>query len=261
MSQLNFGSLSSSSSSSESEVKSAFDLEYVPTSKAADYTVLTSGYFTIDEGGSSNPNTSDAMSKSSNSSSANFWQMIIASLTEEHSEGYSLHNTLSDSVVVYATGARPISVSISGYVLFAKTDDHLFALLKYYVDQFRARHFTVNNKHLTFVSQDTRFKLIIQSIAMQHDVQFETYVPLTISGIAYEYRMDGSNEPLNFGYYGKNGKVVSAAPMQSLTSNRDSQVMTKAAGVFESDGETKTMSSSQPKEGRLMQAPYQQGTK
>jgi hypothetical protein len=203
--------------SPQDEAKSVFDLEYIPTSKARDFSVLTSGYFTI----------YDTAVPSTSKESKAFWRIIVNVISELHEEKYSMHNTLSDSVSIFSTGAKPIAVSISGYVLLSKTDDHLYELLNRYVNDFRARHLSANNKHLTFVSQDTKFNLIIQSISMGHTVQMETYVPVTISGLAYRYAMDDSEEPLYLGYYGTNGQQSDALGTSTDSAAGDGEVSKK----------------------------------
>ena len=208
-----------SGASSGNSVKSVFELEYIPTSKAAKYDVMRSGYFVIGESSATTKTSNDASSTSliqkaksavlssadvANYIAGSFWQMVIYSIAEIHEEKYSLHNTISDSVSLFSTGAKPIMISISGYLLLSGSEDYHYTFMQKYVDEFRARHLSANNKHLLFVSQDTEFNLIIHSIAIGHTIDFETYVPLTISGLAYNYKMRYSNEPFSLGYYGTN---------------------------------------------------------
>ena len=182
---------------------------YIPTSKAADYTVVTSGYFTVDT--TQLPTAARKSYASTAQAQANpqpFWQILVTTFSELHEEKYSLHSTIADSVSIFACGAKPIAVSISGYVLFTPRDDHLYTLLKNYVENFRARHLSARDKHLTFISQDTELSLIIESISMGYSTEFETYVPVTISGMAYEYKMTNSTEALLKTYYGSRGEPV-----------------------------------------------------
>lgn len=196
------------------EQKSVFDLGYIPTSKAADFTLFSSGYFAVNDIGA------EALNKlgltilggddSPTKADGNFWQMIVTHINEEHEEAYALHNTISDNVVVFATGAKPIAVTIRGYVLIGGSDDHNYLLLRNYVDHFRARHLSARGLHLTFRSQDTRFKLVIESISLSHTIEFETYVAISISGLAYDYGQTGSSEHLDLTYYGKYRKVAAS---------------------------------------------------
>lgn len=187
---------------SESDNKSVFDLEYIPTSKAAVYTLLTSGYFTVDDFGLP----AIAFGGSQDAGDV-FWQIIVTNLSELHEEKYALHNPISDSVAIYAAGAKPIAITLNGYVPISASDDEHYKLLQGYVDRFRARHLSANEKKLTFRSQDTSFKLIIDAMALSRDVALENYVGLTVSGLAYEYKQTDSLESLDLSYYGKKHSV------------------------------------------------------
>ncbi len=193
---------SNPSEASTRQAKSVFSLEYIPTSKAADFTVLTSGYFSISD---------TAVHDTNESNSDTFWEIIVTDLAEEHEEKFALHNTISDSIVIFSTGARPINVTIGGYVLLSHTDDHSYKLLNAYVEKFRARKLAAQNTHLTFVSQDTTFRLIIESMHLSRTVELESYLGVEISGLAYAYRQSGSSEAFSLGYYGE------AAAGDSLT--------------------------------------------
>jgi len=231
--------------------KSVFDYEYIPTSKAVDYTAVTSGYFTIEESSTvtnvttntitTNPDpmnstetaesvapvtkTQQTATTSTKTEKSTFWHIIVTVLAEVHEEKFSMHNTLADSVSIFSTGAKPVAISISGYVLFSKKDDHLYELLKNYVEGFRARLLSAQNKHLKFFSQDTEFSLILQSISLGYTNEMETYVPITFSGLAYEYHMRDSTEALLRTYYGTEGK----AQEEKIT--KDKEVKKKVANT------------------------------
>lgn len=184
---------------------------YIHTSKAADFEALTSGYFTISDIGAEAlkqlgiTSILEGYGDSTSAGDGTFWQIIVTDINEIHEESYSLHNTISDNVAVFSTGAKPIAMSIRGYVLISDSDDHNYALLRNYVDHFRARHLSAKvDASLTFRSQDTNFKLIIESINLGHTIEFETYVAVTFAGLAYDYRQTDSYERLDLSYYGKN---------------------------------------------------------
>lgn len=197
------------------ESDSVFELGYIPTSKAADFTAVTSGYFTINDIGAEaiskmGFNQFLPQSEASKAADGTFWQIIVTHLNEEHEETFSLHNTVSDNIAVFATGAKPVVISIRGYVLISDSDDHNYLLLRNYVDHFRARHLSANGTSLTFRSQDTNFKLVIESISLSHAIEFETYVAVTFSGLAYDYGQTDSYEHLDLSYYGKYRKVAAS---------------------------------------------------
>lgn len=188
--------------------------ECVPDSRACDDygSILTAGYFTV-------TNTKPEVHKSRQPDpDGTFWQIIVTSMTEEHAEKFALHNSLCDSIVVHATGAKPISVLITGYLLYSKTDDHAYLFLQNYTEYFRARVVNNRNTHLHFVLKDTEFDLLVENITLGHAVEMETYVSVTISGIAYHYRMSESTEILYKGYLGK-GRSVAATKRDLLESD------------------------------------------
>ena len=238
--------------SATTPIKSVFDYEYIPTSKAGVYTAVTSGYFTLDKTVSPFAAADDdpkqqlrklgeldadgslisksmspkpdayAKAKSVFEVSAPqrqpYWKIIVTILSEVHEENFSMHNTLSDSVSVFATGAKPIVISITGYVLFAPKDDHLYWLLRHYVDAFRSRQLAAQSQKLYFMCQDTEFGLDIQSFALGYTVEMETYVPFTISGVAYDYTTHNSNEKLLRSYY---GKTPGMSAQETATTNKE----------------------------------------
>jgi len=116
--------------------QSIFDLEYLPTSKAGEYETVYPCYFTVGEPG-------DALTDFGSNGSV-FWKLLVTAISEDHAEKHSTHNTLSDSVSIFALGAQGIEVSISGYLLVSNADDHSFEFFKNYVESFRYRQLSVN---------------------------------------------------------------------------------------------------------------------
>lgn len=87
---------------------------YIPTSKAADFDALTSGYFTISDIGADALKSLGITSileeygQLTSAADGTFWQIIVTNIHETHEESYSLHNTISDNVAVFSTGAKPL---------------------------------------------------------------------------------------------------------------------------------------------------------
>jgi len=179
--------------------RSVFDLGYIPTSKAVDYESLEACYFTLID--------APEFPTVEATSTDYFWKLIVTNLVEGHGETLSMHNTLSDSIGVFATGAKPVDVTISGKILVSETDDHCFEFFQEYVQRFRARQLAVSAKTLKFISKDTTFNLIIQSITVGAAVDSEGYFDLGIQGLAYGYKMLNSLEPMSYDYYGTTGSV------------------------------------------------------
>ena len=192
---------------------SVFDAGYISSSKAASLTKARTGYFALSAAasggasGSANGEQADA----SQAPAANFWQIIITSITEGHSEKSLVHNTLSENVSVFAAGALPVQVNITGKLLRTASSDHHFEFLRRYVDELRARKLDLEERICTFVSKDTTFRIIVEALVLESSVENESYVDISIQGHAYGYRMTGSRDPLKLGYYGTEPSVATSA--------------------------------------------------
>lgn len=197
---------------------SVFDAGYISSSKAASTGVRT-GYFALGTGTSvaslatlgGLAGTTMKASSGTMSSAANFWQIIITGIVEEHAEKSLVHNTLSENVSVFAAGAMPVQVSITGLLLLSATDNHHFGFLKRYVDELRARRLSLEDRTCLFVSKDTSFKLIIEALVLGTSVENEAYADISIQGHACGYRMTDSKDPLRLNYYGKESPVPTSA--------------------------------------------------
>lgn len=171
--------------------------EYVKTAWATDDGLYDTGYFAI---GDRNSILGDDVLSADEG--GRFWRMIIADMSETHKEKYSHHNTLSDSVSVFATGAAPIEVNISGMLLLTEQENDCFEFLKEYVSMFRASALSKADKTMLFVCRDTTMKILLDSVAFTLNVENESYANVTFSGIAYRYKMVDSMEKPLFSYYG-----------------------------------------------------------
>lgn len=202
------------------KITSVFDTGYIATSKARDFTNATTGIFRLIK----NPDKSKGVkfrkvpvmknetivyelerieeNKDTRGLVDPYWRIAITQLEETHEENYKLHNTVSDNVVIYAMGAKPIMVTITGFVLISSMDDDNYLLLRNYVENYRARNLVARNMELEFLSQDTKFNIIVESINLGRTIELETYVHVAISGMAYNYGQVWSTEKLSLAYYG-----------------------------------------------------------
>lgn len=194
------------------ERESVFELGYVPSSKDLDFDIRSSGYFSLSE------KTGAALSFDDEES---FWKIIVISIAEVHEESFSLHNTLSDSMQVFSTGAKPVDITLTGYVLLGGSDDHNYEFLRKYVDGFRARKAAADERRVYFTSQDTQFAMVIESISLAHTIEMETYVCMTIAGSAYHYSITSSEETLKLGYYGEEGNQTNQPIDHEITKEEE----------------------------------------
>ena len=183
----------------EDSLLSVFDLRYIPTSACAAYDFTGKSYFSVPA------TTLEGMREAGapegvvgGIASSNFWQLIIERYSEQHSEDYSLHNTLSDSVAVFSCGAAPVTVRISGLLLTADHDDHRLAFLSRYLDRMRARRNTDAKRQLSFFIKGLSFNLIIKSLTFADSVSRESYARIEMEGWACHY----PTRSAVYGYYG-----------------------------------------------------------
>jgi len=116
-----------------------------------------------------------------------FWKIIITSVAEQHSEAYSLVNTLSDSFVIFATGANPISLSLTGFVLHGKNKDYYTDFTYLYNTIFRGTELRKNKLILEFLVKDTFMNLYVTGMSPNFNSTMQDFIPVTIQGIAYNY--------------------------------------------------------------------------
>lgn len=223
---------------------SVFDAGYISSSKCASLTKTQTGYFSL---GNTLPTTDftgsadTASGNQGNASSANFWKIIITNITEGHSEKSLVHNTLSENVSVFAAGALPVQVSITGMLLRTLTDNHHFEFLQQYVDRLRARKLSLDKRTCTFVSKDTSFKIIIEALVVESSVENETYIDISIQGHAYGYKMTNSRDPLQLGYYGTEYPVAtSGVKKEDAAENKDATGNEQLEGARQSSSDPET---------------------
>lgn len=116
-----------------------------------------------------------------------FWRFVITGLSEDHDEGHVLHNTLSDTVTLFSTGAVPIGINITGFLLTIPGKDDRARFLKLYADRIRGRVLDKTRSALYFGYKDTLMRLYITQMAVTNDAQNEVFTNLIISGVASHY--------------------------------------------------------------------------
>ena len=192
-------------SSTTTNTVSVFDVGYIASSKAASLTKLQTGYFSLGTRKADMPSTEGSQA------SENFWKILITNITEGHAEKSLVHNTLSENVSVFAAGAMPVQISITGMLLRTATDNNHFEFLVQYVNALRARKLNKEDRTCTFVSKDTSFNLIIEALVLETSVENEAYINISIQGHAYGYKMTNSKDSLQLGYYGTTSSVPTSA--------------------------------------------------
>lgn len=160
-----------------------------------------------------------------------FWQLIITSFSEEHMERYSVQNTLSNSVSVFALGANPIKVSIEGLMLMDGQSDHLAQFFELYVKMLRAKRLKEAGRVLEFHLKDTSFRLLIDSITVSHSVDVDGYATVSMQGIAYHYTMTGFADGTNHGYYGRNDSIATGPKTPKEETPKETKTSTPEVSI------------------------------
>lgn len=168
-----------SSTQASSTLTSVFDIGYIPSSWNVEFEgkFRERAYFKF--------SSSDGAAESST-----FWEMIIERYSEAHQEKYSLHNTLSDNIEVFSTGAEPIQVEITGWLLTSRAEDHRAAFLSKYVEELRSRMGNTG-QDLVFVCKHTQMRLRIKNVTLINATDPQGYTQISLSGVAYKYSVQG----------------------------------------------------------------------
>lgn len=207
---------------------------HIPTTKAKDHdddvtsgSSKTKAYFELvstTSTGTTSSNNNESSSSSSSMSSDAFWEMIITSYSEMHSDSMSMDMTMSEAMNWFVFGPNPISVNITGMLLLSDTDDYRTKFLYNYVSAYRARQLTANSKQLRFVIEDTSMLIYITAIHLIEDVNNPNYPSISIQGLAYNYKSTNSTESLYTKYYGTTSAVETCKTTTSTekTTDKDS---------------------------------------
>lgn len=121
-----------------------------------------------------------------------FWEFISQAYTENHSEGHCIRNTQSDTYLMVATGANPISISLSGYLYTTPTSDTRIDFMEMYNTLLRGTRLADLNLVLNFVMKDTVMCLRITDISFGSVSSMSDMTSMTINGIGYKYKVRGT---------------------------------------------------------------------
>ena len=136
-----------------------------------------------------------------------FWELAMTRYEESHSEKCSLHQSLSEGIVLHCAGSEPIRVTIEGYLPSGKDMDYRVRFLRKYIMAFRERRLSDAQRTLEVHVRRTSFMLEINSIVMEEASDLSDHTVVSISGIAHHYNTD-------------DGKVLSYAVDDTATSSK-----------------------------------------
>lgn len=126
--------------------------------------------------------------------STGFWEFIITQYAENHQDGASIKNTFGDSYLAYGTGARPISINISGYLLTTRDHDHRIDFIELYHRAFRGTMLRPQDPSaarlkLYLTVKDTIVAIWPINISIANTSQLSDMTQFSLAAYGYEYRV------------------------------------------------------------------------
>ena len=117
-----------------------------------------------------------------------FHDILITSISEAFSEGESRHGVITDSFISLATGANPIKINLSGYLIRAQSQDNRSDFLKVYKSSFRGTAAQRNLHHLEFLLKGScSFKFSLHDLSVVESTTLQDLTQVVLTGIAYDY--------------------------------------------------------------------------
>lgn len=146
--------------------------------------------------------------------------IIVLMYSESHVDNVEVTNMLSDSVSMYAYGAMPISIALSGLVKEAKDGNHLYSVLKKYKTEWRQRLLTDYKKNTKLTIMDVVMDFAITSINIVKNTDIMGYDTINIDGIGWNYTMPQDNL-FKYSGDGLDGEEAAATNDTSTTNTPD----------------------------------------
>ena len=143
-----------------------------------------------------------------------FWELILDTYTEAHTETFCQHDTLSESLVIHATGSAPLQIDMQGFLASGGDIDHRARFMRYYLQEFRGKALQEKKAPLRVRIRDTEFNLLVHNIVVTEASSLEEFTAVTISGVAGGYRVYDSENPFTtyggavFEYAGTTGTAL-----------------------------------------------------
>lgn len=119
--------------------------------------------------------------------------IIVLTYSESHVDNIEVSNMLSDSVSMYAYGALPVTIALSGMVKEARDGNHLYSVLKKYKTEWRQRLTTDYKKNTKLTIMDTVMDFAITGINIVQTTETMGYDTINIDGIGWNYTMPGND--------------------------------------------------------------------
>ena len=172
------------------EIKSVFDVGYVsPNPKLLENGTAQTAFLLVAE---DSKEQLEEMGFSGSQASGivenGYANMLVHTVTEQHTEGFSLQNTLSDTIYAFATGAVPVSISVTGHIKKTPKNDDFVNFLKLYSDKIRGRILDKTRSVLYFGYKDTIMRIYILNFTVGEDSEHHGYVDINFSAAASHYR-------------------------------------------------------------------------
>ena len=116
-----------------------------------------------------------------------FWELIITDIQETHMDASAVNPVFADTMIATAMGARPIGMSISGFLSMTQTQDHRMDFLYLYHNVLRGSISGGNSLPVMLSVKDTTCRIYITGITLNTNANIQDHVAVTITGIACDY--------------------------------------------------------------------------
>lgn len=129
-----------------------------------------------------------------------FWGLYITDIAESHNQSHHIHNVMADTYVAFASGTKPITLSISGLVSKTQKDDHRLDLLYMFMNCLRGTT-SENRFHMPIglTIRDTTMGIHLDTLSINDSSEKQDISLVTLSGVASAYNILPTS--LNTGNY------------------------------------------------------------
>lgn len=126
-----------------------------------------------------------------------YWQYIVTSIQEGHSEGHSIVNPFADTFLVYTTGAMPVSINLEGVLYTGVTQDHRMDFLEFYLTKLRGTLLRRHKMIIVMMMKDTVFRIRVQSINIVTNSELQDWTSMSLQGIGFAYKVYNFSNTIN----------------------------------------------------------------
>ena len=126
-----------------------------------------------------------------------YWQFLVTSIQEGHSEGHQIVNPLADTFLVFTTGALPISINMGGMLYTGVYEDHRMDFLEFYLTKLRGTLLRRHKLIIVMMVKDTVFRIRVQGINIVTQAEMQDWTSMTLQGVGFSYKVYNFSNTVN----------------------------------------------------------------